>query len=144
MDEHSKRQQPQPHQTSNRLWLGIGARIKLRREQLGMTDWKVAGALGVDLQSYLKYEDGGRLIPADQLAALAQLFDVPIFYFFEDLQRADGEAGDTNADQGEAIYSIATESERIAALVGDFQKLDFARQQCLLIVADALAKDKSD
>jgi transcriptional regulator with XRE-family HTH domain len=122
----------------------VGGRIRLRREQLGLTGWKAADALGVDLQSYVKYEDGERLIPADQLATLAQLLDVPIFYFFEDLQQRGGDLGSTNASGSEISYTVATLTERIAALVEDFQKLDFARQQCLLVMAQSLANDKPD
>jgi len=122
----------------------VGGRIRLRREQLGLTGWKAADALGVDLQSYVKYEEGEHLIPADQLATLAQLLDVPIFYFFEDLQQRGGDPGSTNASGAEISYTVATLTERIAALVEDFQKLDFARQQCLLVVAQALANDKPD
>src|SRR5262245_62113348 len=145
MEEQQRRQQPQPDRTCDRLWVRLGGRIKLRREQLGFTGWKAADALGIPLQSYLEYEDGERLIPADQLAALAQLLDVPIFYFFEDLQRADGDSGSANASKSESVsYTVATETDRIAALVGGFQKLDFARQQCLLVVVDALVNDNSD
>jgi hypothetical protein len=65
---------------------------------------------------------------------------VPVFYFFDDLQ-----IGETNALANEvnahAGYAIATESERIAALIEDFQKLDFDRQQHLLLVARVLANE---
>ena len=142
MEEQLRRQRAEPKRTADRLWARIGGRIRLRREQLGMTGWKAASALSVDLQSYVKYEDGEHLIPADQLATLAQLLDVPIFYFFEDLQHRGSEPRSPIPIGAEIDYTVATQIERIAALVEDFQKLDFARQQCLLTVAGALASDK--
>ena|SRR6476661_1223161 len=142
MNEHRRRQRTEPNQSADRLWVRVGGRIRLRREQLGLTGWKAADALGVDLQSYVKFEDGERLIPADQLATLAQLLDVPVFYFFEDLRQRGGDLGSTNATEPEISYAVATQTERIATLVEDFQKLDFARQQCLLAVAEALVSDK--
>jgi transcriptional regulator with XRE-family HTH domain len=142
MNEHRRRQRTEPNQSADRLWVRVGGRIRLRREQLGLTGWKAADALGVDLQSYVKFEDGERLIPADQLATLAQLLDVPVFYFFEDLRQRGGDLGSTNATGPEISYAVATQTERIATLVEDFQKLDFARQQCLLAVAEALVSDK--
>ena len=142
MNEHHRRHRDEPKQSADRLWLRVGGRIRLRREQLGLTGWKAAAALGTDLQSYVKYENGEWLIPADQLATLAQLLDVPIFYFFDELQQHGSDPDSTNASGAEITYAVATQTERIAALVEDFQKLDFARQQCLLAVAEALVRDK--
>lgn len=113
-----------------------------------MSAWTAANGTGVELQTYRDYEQGERLIPADQLAALAQLFGVPVFYFFEDLEMADRAADVAQGSEGEVRYTVATELDRIAVLVEDYLKLDFARQQCLLVVAralaDDLAADKSD
>jgi transcriptional regulator with XRE-family HTH domain len=90
---------------------------------------------------YAEYETGERLIPANQLAKLAELLKVPVFYFFEDLPTCE----EANAGQPttECVYTVATEGERIAALVEDFQRLDFDRQQHLLFVARALVDDAS-
>ena len=122
------------------LWQQLGNRIRFRREQLKLDARAAAGHIGVTLESYEKYEVGERLVPANQLAELAELLAVPVFYFFDDLQ-----IGETNAQANEvephAGYAIATESERIAALIEDFQKLDFDRQQHVLLVARVLANE---
>ena len=117
--------------------------MRLRREQLGISAWTAANAMGVELQTYQDYEQGERLIPADQLAALAQLYGVPVFYFFEDLEKTDRTHDGGQESEGAVGYAVATQTERIAILVEDYLKLDFARQQCLLVVARALAEDKS-
>jgi transcriptional regulator with XRE-family HTH domain len=106
-----------------------------------MTAWSAACGLGVELATYAQYEAGERLIPADQLATLAQLYNVPVFYFFEDLPKLEHALGDTGDHCPSIRYSVTTQTERIASLVEDFQKLDFARQQCLLAVARGLADD---
>jgi transcriptional regulator with XRE-family HTH domain len=144
MAKHLSRQQPAVSPRPDRLWTHLGGRIRLRREQMGVSGWNAASSLGVDLQTYEDYERGELLIPADQLAALAQVLNVPVFYFFEDLPRADRTRDIAKAHEGEASYAVATETERIAILVEDFQKLDFVRQQCLLVVAHALAADTKD
>jgi transcriptional regulator with XRE-family HTH domain len=122
------------------LWQQLGNRIRFRREQLRLDARAAAAHIGVTLEGYQKYEAGERLVPANQLAELAELLTVPVFYFFDDLQ-----IGETNALANEvnahAGYAIATESERIAALIEDFQKLDFDRQQHLLLVARVLANE---
>lgn len=142
MEEQLSREEPAVSDTPDRLWSHLGTRIRLRREQLGLNAWTAANCAGVELQTYLHYERGERLIPADQLAALAQLLNVPLFFFFEDLQKTDYAV--EAAKEGEISYAVATETERIAILVEDFQKLDFVRQQCLLVVARALSDDKKN
>jgi transcriptional regulator with XRE-family HTH domain len=124
----------------DRFWLHLGNRLRFRREQLSISAPRAAAHLGVALQSYEEYEAGERLIPAKQLAELAELLTVPVFYFFEDLRKGEVEA-DVQQSKPDVVYTIATETDRIAALIDDFQKLDFERQQHLLIVARALAND---
>ena len=124
-----------------RLWAQLGSRLRFRREQIGLSALKAAAGVGVTRQTYAEYETGERLIPANQLAKLAELLKVPVFYFFDDLLTC--EEADAQEPTTEYVYTIATETERIAALVEDFQKLDFDRQQHLLFVARALVDDAS-
>ena len=124
----------------DRFWLHLGNRLRFRREQLRIGAPRAAAHLGVALQSYEEYETGERLIPAKQLAELADLLTVPVFYFFEDLLIGQ-EGSDAQQLQPDVVYAIATQTDRIAALIDDFQKLDFERQQHLLIIARALAYD---
>jgi transcriptional regulator with XRE-family HTH domain len=122
------------------LWPRLGSRIRFRREQLRIGPPSAAAHVGVALQTYEEYETGERLIPANQLAELAELFAVPMFYFFEDLQIGEEQA-DAHQLGPDAVHAVATDMDRIAALVDDFQKLDFERQQHLLLIARALAND---
>jgi len=123
----------------DRMWLHLGSRIRFRREQLGLAVTKAATHVGVALQTFEEYEAGERLIPANQLAEIAELFGVPVFYFFEDLQVGDDKS---MAPKPNSAFAVATETDRIAALIEDFQNLDFEHQQHLLLVARALANDR--
>ncbi len=124
----------------DRLWLHLGNRLRFRREQLGIGSPKAAAHVGVALETYEEYETGEHLIPTKQLADLAELLAVPVFYFFEELHIGE-EKPEVQQLKSDAIYTVATETDRIAALIGDFQNLDFERQQHLLLVARALAND---
>lgn len=130
-----------PGASGDRLWLHLGSRLRFRREQLAIGALRAAAHVGVTLLTYEEYESGVRLIPARQLAELAELFAVPVFYFFDELQIGE-ETSDGRHQRPDAVYAVATQSDRIAALMADFQKLDFERQQHLLSVARALASDK--
>jgi len=66
--------------------LGMGARIRKRRQQLGMTlqDLAVAGGL---TKSFVSQVERGRNSPSiSTLRAIAAALDVPMFYFFQSEQ----------------------------------------------------------
>ena len=63
----------------------VGARVKQRRNLLGMTQTDLGKAIGVTFQQAQKYERGVNRIGASRLLALTQVLDVPVNYFFEDM-----------------------------------------------------------
>ncbi len=66
----------------------VGARVRLRRTLLGMSQTKLGEALGVTFQQVQKYERGANRISASRLFALSQLLDVPVQFFFDDMPAA--------------------------------------------------------
>ncbi len=63
----------------------VGARVRVRRKLLGMTQTKLGDALGLTFQQVQKYELGTNRISASRLHDLSRVFDLPINYFFEDM-----------------------------------------------------------
>ncbi|MFN9096827.1 MAG: helix-turn-helix domain-containing protein [Alphaproteobacteria bacterium] len=63
----------------------VGARVRLRRTLLGMSQEKLGDALGLTFQQVQKYERGVNRIGASRLFDLARVLDVPIGFFFDDL-----------------------------------------------------------
>ncbi len=63
----------------------VGARVRLRRTLLGMTQTGLGDALGLTFQQVQKYERGTNRISASRLYDLSRVFDVPIEHFFEDI-----------------------------------------------------------
>lgn len=62
----------------------VGARVKARRAELGMTQERLADHLGVTYQQVQKYEKGTSRITASRLQTIANLLKVPVKFFFED------------------------------------------------------------
>ena len=62
-----------------------GERVRLRRKLLGMTQTGLGDAIGLTFQQVQKYERGANRIGAGRLCDLAQVLDVSIDYFFEDM-----------------------------------------------------------
>ena len=63
----------------------VGARLRVRRTLLGMTQTKLSDALGVTFQQVQQYERGTSRISASRLFDLSRVLDVPIQYFFDDM-----------------------------------------------------------
>ena|SRR5919202_5021487 len=64
----------------------VGARIRLRRQTIGMTQTELAEQIGVTFQQVQKYELGTNRVGASRLAAIAAALRVPVAFFFEELR----------------------------------------------------------
>lgn len=67
----------------NPIDVHVGARVRLRRFLLGMSQGRLADQLGVTFQQVQKYEKGTSRISASRLQTIAGIFEVPISFFFE-------------------------------------------------------------
>ncbi len=63
----------------------VGARLRVRRTLLGMTQTKLGDQLGVSFQQMQKYERGTNRISSSRLYDLARVLDVPIEFFFDEM-----------------------------------------------------------
>lgn len=63
----------------------VGARLRLARSALAMSQTELGAACGITFQQIQKYERGANRISASRLAQLAQKLNQPISYFFEGL-----------------------------------------------------------
>ena len=63
----------------------VGARIRLRRTLLGMSQERLGDALGLTFQQVQKYERGINRVGASRLFDLSRILDVPISFFYDHL-----------------------------------------------------------
>ncbi|HLW90710.1 MAG TPA: helix-turn-helix transcriptional regulator [Roseiarcus sp.] len=61
----------------------VGARLRMRRVLVGMSQEKLGDALNITFQQIQKYEKGANRIGASRLQQLARVLDVPPAFFFE-------------------------------------------------------------
>ena len=61
----------------------VGARVRMRRMMLSMSQEKLGDALGLTFQQVQKYEKGTNRIGASRLQHIAQILQVPVSFFFE-------------------------------------------------------------
>ena len=63
----------------------VGARIRLRRTLMGMSQERLGDALGLTFQQVQKYERGVNRVGASRLFDLSRVLDVSISFFFDDM-----------------------------------------------------------
>lgn len=61
----------------------IGTRLRQRRALMGMTQEKLADAVGITFQQVQKYENGANRISAGRLFEFSNILDVPVDYFYD-------------------------------------------------------------
>jgi len=93
----------------NPIDIHVGARIRLRRTLLGMSQQKLGEAIGLTFQQVQKYERGTNRVGSSRMFELARVLDVPVSYFFEEM------GSDVAARGRQHAFGIATESPNSGA-----------------------------
>lgn len=97
----------------------VGHRVRQRRIETGMSQEKLAEAIGVSLQQLQKYEAGANRIGASRLFRIAEALDTPIIHFFgtdDDLDECE--------DKSVAPLSDALLDDEIRKIVKAFGQID--------------------
>lgn len=106
----------------------VGERVRLRRKMIGMSQASLADALGITFQQIQKYEKGINRIGASRLLRIAEIFGVPVGYFFENGVAA---AGDE---------SLRPETDAVALFMASKEGL--ALGKAFLAIEDANVRQK--
>lgn len=105
IDRPGRRRVGRPPTASNPnpIDVHVGARVRLRRTLLGMSQERLGDALGLTFQQVQKYERGANRVGASRLFELAKALNVPVSYFFDDLpdeeEAAPASAGAASMDE---------------------------------------------
>jgi transcriptional regulator with XRE-family HTH domain len=112
----------------------MGNRLRLRRKVLGLSQEKLAQALGITFQQVQKYEKGANRISASRLQDIAKVLEVPVAFFFE--------ASASGAESGEGDQSVSDPvvygGDRMLQALGDIK--DERLQQLALDILMRIAK----
>ncbi len=72
----------------NPIDVHVGARLRVRRKLLGMTQTSLGEAIGLTFQQMQKYEKGTNRVSGSRLFDLSRVLGVPVEYFFEEMPSA--------------------------------------------------------
>ncbi|MEL0122735.1 MAG: helix-turn-helix transcriptional regulator [Paracoccaceae bacterium] len=75
----------------------VGKRIRHRRWLVGMTQQQLAQHVGIKFQQIQKYETGANRVSASRLWDISETLEVPISFFFEGLEREQGQQSATDS-----------------------------------------------
>ena len=84
----------------------LGAKLRMRRLSLGLTQTKVAQAINVTFQQIQKYEKGTNGISSLRIMQLSNFLKVPVLYFFEDFPLYEGGTSDSPASTEDINFSF--------------------------------------
>ena len=89
--------------SSNMIDAYVGARLRMRRVMLGMSQSTLGRHLGVTFQQVQKYEKGANRISASRLQQTARVLDVSPSYFFEGAPAQQANPGGLSEDSQQSF-----------------------------------------
>ena len=117
----------------------VGARMRLRRQVIGMSQEKLGEALGVTFQQVQKYERGTNRVSASRLFQLAKVFEVPVGFFYEGLGSGhDGEVAE--GEQTPIVYDFIRSPEGVALAMAVSEIRDTSVRRQLVDLARTIAR----
>jgi transcriptional regulator with XRE-family HTH domain len=125
----------------NSIDIHVGEQVRSRRKQLGLSQERLADALGLTFQQVQKYERGANRISASKLWDTASFLDVPIDWFFRGLP--DGAAAPGVSDPDRPAFQPLSLGPEDTELLAAFQRIrrKKMRRRVLELVRELAAEE---
>jgi len=131
-----------PDRTPNPIDRHVGLRIRLRRKELGVSQEKLADAIGLTFQQVQKYERAANRVSASKLYEMARALETSIGYFYEGLE--DAAHGAPSADRAGPLFHDFLMTPEGVELAGLFPKLRRSRvRRRVLDLVRAMVDDEA-
>lgn len=110
----------------NPIDVQVGSRVRLRRNMLGLSQEKLGESIGLTFQQVQKYERGANRIGASRLHELSRVMDVPVSFFFDDVDpvRAPAIPGGFSEPPAEAFDSDPLRRRETIELVDAYYAIE--------------------
>jgi transcriptional regulator with XRE-family HTH domain len=117
----------------------VGARVRMRRLMLGMSQTKLGEAVGLTFQQIHKYEKGTNRIGGSRLQQFAHILHVPVPFFFEGLPQVSESSGEGAAPSAAYVDDFLASSEGLS-LTRSFMAIDNPKlRRCIVDLVEQLA-----
>ena len=118
----------------------VGGQVRARRQALGMSQTKLADAVGLTFQQIQKYEKGTNRISASRLQQFSNILDMPVSFFFEGGPGASSQRKMKTADQEIIHVSEFITSALGLELIKAFTKIKDAKvRRSIAVFIETLA-----
>lgn len=91
----------------------VGARLKQARNALGLSQEKLAAALGITFQQVQKYEKGINRVSASRLKQAAKTLEVSLDYFYDGSDEADDGQDDAASTRVGVDPGLTADGQRL-------------------------------
>lgn len=118
----------------------VGQRLRLRRTTLGLSQEKLANAVGVSFQQIQKYENGTNRVGAGRLMQISKALDVSVGWFFESGQMAETLVAEAPAALDDTLFQ---KKETIDLLSAYYSLPEAMRKKVLDIIRDFRLEESS-
>ena len=121
----------------------VGARVRMRRKMLAMSQEQLADALGITYQQVQKNETGINRIAASRLQQISHILQVPVAFFFEGAPNAAAPHGSHGSALSTAQIDDFVSGSDGLRLIGAFMRIDNAalRRRIVMLVQEIAGDD---
>lgn len=134
-------QHPTSAKKPNPTDIHVGSRIRMQRQLRGMSQVTLAEGLGITFQQVQKYEKGTNRVGASRLQAIADLLQVSVSFFFDDLSDTVGEPGGEVDTERRQLMEFVSSTEGIALNRAFCHVKDESLRRRIVSLVKALAGD---
>jgi transcriptional regulator with XRE-family HTH domain len=122
----------------------VGARVRMRRKILGVSQEKLADSLGLTFQQVQKYEKGANRVSASKLYEIAAALQTQVAYFFDGLADpgADADAATDTAEQFVHDFLMTPEGLELAGIFPKITRPSVRRR--ILDLVRSMADEETD
>lgn len=96
----------------NPVDLHVGARVRMRRKFLGMSQEGLAETIELTFQQVQKYERGANRISASKLYEISRALKAPVAYFFEGYGESEGLNGFSESESEQFVHGFLMTTDR--------------------------------
>ena len=116
----------------------VGARLRMRRLMLDMTQDVLAKALGLTFQQVQKYEKGANRISASRLQHLCKILNVPVSFFFEGVPQTNGTPDPVEGGEAAAMTDLLATPDGIALVTAYTRVRDLKVRRAIIALVEQI------
>jgi transcriptional regulator with XRE-family HTH domain len=122
--------------------VNVGARIRMRRKAMGMSQTQLADSVGITFQQLQKYERGTNRVSASKLYGMAVTLQTSVAWFFDGMSSL--EAASDSADPRARAVQRFMASEEGVELATLMPKLPVHQRRQVLALAKILCEGEDE